>query len=503
MCIEMRRAVKIRERLRVKRVGYDIVDAPHKQMIRDPFHRLKAFIPSVRAKRLAHGSPLLLRVEMCRGCPEFRKRVVVELTVASACVKCIVMVVHAGHHLSADHIDSGEIHSLLTAEKVSCPVSQTCMCSVVLDGMSEVIHSTGAAPVADHICKILIVQPCNRIHVFQPDLRLFAVSIHPEERQIFRLKAKLVFKPFPPWENHVGSDSSFRSLYISEPWFIGKESLNRCAELILIMSVVRLVHFIDQHLSRFFHKRVQIILRGFLTALSCLIDNEDTVRSRRNIQRQNPFLHIHPVSDIRKSLRQNRVTGIISLISPLRQIHAEDLLTAVRLIPWPAFEKLEINAGAANRSLYIKPSHVQIFFQILRIALLYFPICKTGREMGIIKNPQFHPKLMGFLYNQIHVRPPSVSNEIRMRTRLDADSLHPAARDLVHIFRKHGMLFPVLPEKGIKYVLHFFPRNILKSSHTSYPPYTAQGRHPSPPYTALLQPFVFILLFSYPLCPQR
>ena len=170
MCVEMRRAVKIRERLRVKRVRNDIVDAPHKQMVCDPFHRLKAFIPSVRAKCLAHGSSLLLRIEMCRGCPEFRKRVVVELTVASACVKCIVMVIHARHYLSADHVDSGEIHSLLTAEEVSCPVSQTGMCSVVFDGMSEVIHSAGAAPVADHFCEVLIVQPCHRIHVFQPDL---------------------------------------------------------------------------------------------------------------------------------------------------------------------------------------------------------------------------------------------------------------------------------------------------------------------------------------------
>ena len=63
---------------------------------------------------------------------------------------------------------------------------------------------------------------------------------------------------------------------------------------------------------------------------------------------------------------------------------------------------------------------------------LYRAIGESGREMRIIQDPDFHIHLSGFIQNDIHVFPPLLSAEIRMRSGFDADGLAVTVMDDLH-----------------------------------------------------------------------
>lgn len=66
--VEMWRAVPIGKFFRAEGMRNQAVDAPYKQMIRYPFHRLQAFIPTVSAECLAHGAPVFVGCQVrCRS----------------------------------------------------------------------------------------------------------------------------------------------------------------------------------------------------------------------------------------------------------------------------------------------------------------------------------------------------------------------------------------------------------------------------------------------------
>lgn len=255
-------AIKIREFFRIKSMWDDPVDAAHQQMIRDPFHGLQPLVPSVGAECLTHHPPLLFRIQMCRGGSQLRQSVVIKLPVATAGIECIMMIVHPRNDLPADDVDPGKIHILLPAEIVTCPISQPGMGAVVLNGMTQIPDTVIPAPVSDHLCKILIVQPCDQIHILQPDLRLLALRLHPQKRKETLIEPQFLFQPVSPGKNHIASDPALCSLDVPEPWLIGEKSLYRLSELFLIVPVMRLIDLVDQYLRRFPDQRVQIILRS-------------------------------------------------------------------------------------------------------------------------------------------------------------------------------------------------------------------------------------------------
>lgn len=52
--VHMRRAVRVRERLRRERMGDEMVHSPHQHMVRHPFHQLQALRPAVSPEHLRH-----------------------------------------------------------------------------------------------------------------------------------------------------------------------------------------------------------------------------------------------------------------------------------------------------------------------------------------------------------------------------------------------------------------------------------------------------------------
>jgi len=143
----MWRAVKIRKFFGIKRMRYQMIDSADNQMIRDPFHHFQSFIPAIRPKCLTHRISFFQRIQMgCRR-SQFCKCIMIEFSIATSCIKGIVMIIHSRDNLSSDHVNSGIIHGLLPPEIVACAISKSCVGSIIFYRMSQIQHSMCMTPV--------------------------------------------------------------------------------------------------------------------------------------------------------------------------------------------------------------------------------------------------------------------------------------------------------------------------------------------------------------------
>ena len=71
----------------------------------------------------------------------------------------------------------------------------------------------------------------------------------------------------------------------------------------------------------------------------------------------------------------------------------------------------------------------------------------SGWKVGIIKDPDFHVLLSCFIEDNIHILPPFLTAEVRMRSRFDADRLAAGIVYDLHHLSEHAFIFTMLPEE--------------------------------------------------------
>ena len=117
VCIEMRRAVEIREFFRIEGMWHKMIDSAHHQMIRLIFHQPGSLTPAVRTERLTHGISLLLRIDIREGSTQFCQLMMIELSVCiHSCQITMADIGTANRHLTADIVHTGPILSPECAE---------------------------------------------------------------------------------------------------------------------------------------------------------------------------------------------------------------------------------------------------------------------------------------------------------------------------------------------------------------------------------------------------
>ncbi|MPN55062.1 hypothetical protein SDC9_202741 [bioreactor metagenome] len=114
----------------------EVIDAPNKQVIGDPFHGLQAFVPTVGAECFAHGAPIFVLCQMrCRSA-QFGQGEMIEFAVAAACLKGIMMERHSRNHLRSYDIDSGKMLRLLRPEEVAGAIAESGVRAIILNIVS-------------------------------------------------------------------------------------------------------------------------------------------------------------------------------------------------------------------------------------------------------------------------------------------------------------------------------------------------------------------------------
>ena len=135
VCIEMRRAVRIRERGRTECMWDKLRDAPDQQMIRQIFFQSDSFCPTIVSKDLTHSISMLLRLNLCRRLCQLGKSVMIKFSVAR------------------------------TAKRILFRFFLALRLTFILNHMTDILYAVFSAPAANLFAECVSDTLCQHIHI--------------------------------------------------------------------------------------------------------------------------------------------------------------------------------------------------------------------------------------------------------------------------------------------------------------------------------------------------
>lgn len=136
-------------------------------MIRQPFHQLQPFAPSISTVDLTHGSSLFLRIQVSERSPHFSQSVMKKSPVICALPSDMIKIhlIIARTYLLQNHIDAGHMLPPQRLKIMPCPQAKPCMGSVILNHMADILHAMLPAPFSDLTAEIPAVQIGHHVHI--------------------------------------------------------------------------------------------------------------------------------------------------------------------------------------------------------------------------------------------------------------------------------------------------------------------------------------------------
>ena len=399
--VEVRRAVRIRIFRHGKGVGNQMIYPSHKKVVQQMLHIANAESPAVGAEEFAHCASLFLRVQVSPGSAHFAQRIVEEFAVPF-CHQFSLLDRSAKIVLAADHINTGHILPFHCAEPVRRAKSQAAVDAVVLDDMSDILHSVLPAPLSDRAGEVLRVQLGNAVHVVVADLRLQFLlrALHKEER-----KERAIFCPvsvsqhllelIAPGKRHfLLAQLRVKALLtdISKLRLIGEKSGDRFTEFIGIFGVVRLVDAFNLRVSGHLIDHVDI---GRISAVSsCAIDHMNAPLSfgklKGNFSVLTQICQIHDVLVEYVSLLiaerhcgDKRISRLFCVIDRISDLPETD-----RRLEHPR----NVQRKRAARAVNVDCRACNILLFALRM-LLDQAVGVAGGEMLVVEDPYLHVSL--------------------------------------------------------------------------------------------------------------